>query len=325
MDASTPWPDGLEPSHCGTLLGHGRTELAFCRWEQPAPKGRVVILHGYGEHGGRYRHTAKWLHGLGWSVSALDQKGFGRSGGKRGDARGIRPFVEDFALFLRQERLRDARGGESAPRWEGGCSAAVTPAWPQIVLGHSFGGLVAVLGLLWHPDALDGLILSSPVITMRPLRPKLRVLQAILATLAPHWVLDLPNDKSQVCSDPLFIQRYWEDPLCHRCATAAFARAMAQGRREILPFGSELDRPILLLESLDDSVVDPEGSEALWSSIRSECLERHRLTGLKHELLHDLRRQEVQTLVEPWLERFVMDPARNSPGNSAMIDKAIKG
>jgi alpha-beta hydrolase superfamily lysophospholipase len=302
-------PEDLEPTVRGFLSGHGGTPLAFERWEHPAPRGRVVIAPGYGEHGERYRHTAAWLHRAGWSVTAMDHQGFGRSGGVRGDARGIKAPVEDLALVLRQERLQDALS-------QGG----TRPAWPQILLGHSFGGLVALLVLLWHPDTLDGLIASSPAVTLRKLPAHLNLLQKVLNLLVPHRPLDIPGDKTQVCSDPVLVQRYWDDPLCHHLVTAAFLAAMAEGRREILPMGAELDRPILLLESGQDTVVDPDGSEELWRGVKEGLLERHRLPGFYHEVFHDLRREEAEGLAETWLAKFFPAPGGTNPLPAAMLD-----
>ncbi len=307
-------PADLEPTARGVLTGHGGTPLAWARWEHPAPKGRVVISHGYGEHGERYRHTAHWLHRLGWSVSSMDHRGFGRSGGVRGDAVGIRAFVEDFALFLRQERRHDADRTGAAARVVDGVPMPPLPVCPQVVLGHSFGGLVALLTLLWHADTLDGLVLSSPSVAVRSNARALVLLSRLLRWVAPHRPVRLRGDKREVCSDPVLVQRYEADPLCHRMATAAFGAALEEGRAEILPLGHELDRPILLLEAGVDTVVDPDGSEALWASVKPGLLERHRLPACLHEVFHDLHRAEAQALVEPWLERLRLawNPAARS-------------
>lgn len=308
---TTVLPDDLEPSNYGALAGHSETALAFCRWEHPSPLGRVVISHGFGEHGERYRHIAHWLHERGWSVSALDHRGFGRSGGVRGDADGIHGFVDDLVLFLRHERRYDADRVAAPPRVVDGVPLPPLPVCPQILLGHSFGGLVALLALLWHADTIDGLILSSPVVKLRDLGLPLRLLQRLLYWVAPHKPLDMPNNKSQVCSDPIFVQRYWADPLCHRFTSAAFVEALSQGREELLHLGHELDRPILLLESGEDTVVDPDGSETLWTKVRPELLERYRMEGLKHEILHDLRRNEALAILEGWLRHVSEGQSRN--------------
>jgi len=279
--------EDLEPTIRGSMTGVGDAALAYARWEHPAPRGRVVIAHGYGEHGERYRHVAQELVRRGWSVSAMDHRGFGRSGGTRGDARGIRGPVEDLTLFLRQERMADA---------------GRAPALPQVLLGHSFGGLVALLVLLWHPEVLEALIVTSPAVKLRDIPLHLRLLQALFRWLAPHRPLAVPSDKSAVCSDPEMVRRYLEDPLCHRFITAGFLAAMLEGRRELLGFGAELDRPILLLEADQDTVTDPDGAEPLWAAVRPGLLQRHRMAGFRHEILHDLGRAEAERLIGQWLD-----------------------
>jgi len=311
-------PADLEPTTRGILTGHGGVPLAWARWEQAQPLGRVVISHGYGEHGERYRHTAHWLHGLGWSVSSVDHRGFGRSGGIRGDAEGIRAFVDDLALFLRQERRHDAERTGAMARVVDGVPMPPRPVCPQVVLGHSFGGLVALLTLLWHADTLDGLILSSPAVAVHSNSKLLVVLSRLLRWFMPHRPVHLHGDKSRVCSDPVLVQRYEADPLCHRWATAAFGAALDEGREEILPLGQELDRPMLLLESGTDTVVDPDASEALWSAVRPGMLERHRLPRFYHEIFHDRHRAEAQALVEPWLKTLYA--SWNSSHRSAMSE-----
>ena len=307
-------PDDLEPTFRGVLAQHGPVAQAYSRWDHPNPRGRVVIVHGYGEHGERYRHTAHWLHRQGWSVSALDQRGFGRSGGVRGDAHGIRPFAEDLAFFLRQERQHDAQLAGAQPLLSSGVPVPPAPVCPQVLLGHSFGGLVALLTLLWHPDTLDGLLLSSPALKLVELPWHLRALQQLLLWVAPHRPLELPNDKGLVCSDPVFVQRYWADPLCHRFITAAFVAALSEGRDELLNLGAELDRPILLLEAGRDTVVDPDGAEPLWTKVRPGLLERHRLDGCLHELFHDRGRAAVETLAARWLnDVFPITPGTKHP------------
>lgn len=306
-DLSTLLPEDLEPTHRGTLDGHSDTSLAFIRWEHPEPKGRLVIAHGYGEHSERYRHTAKWLHNLGWSVSAMDHRGFGRSGGKRGDADGIHAFVEDLTLFLRHERRYDAERVGAGPRIVEGVPMPPLPVCPQVVLGHSFGGLIALLTLLWHADTMEGLIASSPAITLKPRGWMLNLVEAIVSRIAPHWCIELSNHKDLVCSDPVLVQRYWDDPHCHRKVSAAFAQALQAGREELIGLGHELDRPILLLEAGEDTVVVPHGNEILWEAMKPGLLERHYLEGFRHEIFHDRRRPEAEALAKAWLDRLLHD------------------
>ncbi len=294
------------------MTGAGTTPLAYARWELPGPRGRVVLSHGYGEHGERYRHTAGWLNRLGWAVSAIDHRGHGRSGGARGDGNGIKAPVEDLTLFLRQERVHDAEAAGGAWRPEG-ARAPAAPR-PQILLGHSFGGLLGLLVLLWHPDTLEGLILSSPAVKLRELSIAQKLLKGLALLAVPHHSWRVRGDKSQVCSDPQMVQRYLADPLCHSYISAAFLRALDAGRREILQYGSELDRPILLLDAGQDTVVDPQGAEELWAAVRPGGLERHHLDGFMHEIFHDLNRSSAEALAGQWLDRHFPAGADAGPG-----------
>jgi len=317
-------PDELEPTFRGVVANHGPIAQAFVRWDHPSPRGRVVIAHGYGEHGERYRHVAQWLHNQGWSVSAWDHQGFGRSGGTRGDAHGIRPFVEELAFFLRHERLHDAELAGDRPVLTDGVPLPAPAGCPQVLLGHSFGGLVAALILLWHTDTLDGLILSSPALKVRDLSLPLRIVQPVLSWVAPHWALDLPGDKGEVCNDPCFNEQYEKDPLCHNVKTAAFWSALMEGRKEILNLGAELDRPMLVLEASLDTVVDPDGSDALWARVRPGLLERHRLDGFFHEIFHDLRRREAEQLTARWLDKVFPSKPGTKPPLAAILNEDIK-
>lgn len=312
-DTTPVLPDDREPTNYGFISGHSETELAYYRWEHPNPKGRVVIAHGYGEHSERYRHIAHWLHERGWSVSAMDHRGFGRSGGNRGDADSIHGFVDDLVLFLRHERRFDANRVEAKPRVVEGVPLPPLPVCPQILLGHSFGGLLSALVLLWHADTVDGLILSSPAIQLRPLKFHHKILKHLLLMLAPHKSLSVPGNKNDVCSDPILVQRFWADPLCHQNLSAAFLQAMDTGREELVNLGHELDRPILLLEAEDDTLVDIAASENFWQSLRSGILEKHLLHGFKHEVLHDIKRLDALRIIETWLWRFEEQPQEPRP------------
>ncbi len=288
-----------EPAIRGTRPGTGGFALAWARWALPggrAPKGRVLLSHGYGEHGERYAHSAAWLLGLGWAVSSQDHRGFGRSEGPRGDAEGgIQPFVEDWRAFAARERALD-------------------PEAPLVVLGHSFGGLIALLAALEDPRGQDGLILSSPAVVLKSRGWAMNLLQATVGRLAPHLPVDMAGNKSLVCSDEELVRRYWADPLCHRTATPAFGRALDEGSDRVLGAGPALAVPTLLLQAGQDTLVDLPRALAFWESVNQAILERHLLEGFLHEVFHDRRRSEAQDLAADWLARRFPEAAPGTPG-----------
>jgi alpha-beta hydrolase superfamily lysophospholipase len=283
----------VEPTARGARAAPDGTALAWARWDRPEPVGRVVILHGYGEHGERYAHIAAWLWSLGWSVSSMDQRGFGRSGGPRGDSQGLQAFVDDLRRFVPGERL---------------------PERPLVLLAHSFGGLVALAALAQDPTLAAGAILSSPSLVLRSFPRSIRLIRKILLRLAPHLSLDLPNNKDLVCSDPDMVARYWADPLCHRRMTAAYSQIFAEGLAFLLARADQVVTPLLVLEAGEDTVADPDAARAFWEQVPAARLERHRLAGFRHEVFHDLRRQEAQALATEWLKRqFPAGPGNPEP------------
>jgi alpha-beta hydrolase superfamily lysophospholipase len=153
---------------------------------------------------------------------------------------------------------------------------------------------------------------------------QMRILHRLLMLVAPHVTFDLPGDKNEASSDPVLVQRYWDDPLCHRFMSAAFGHVFQEGRREILPLGHELERPILLLEAGSDTVADPDGAEDLWRAVPQGLLERRRLEGFKHEILHDLRRNEAQAIAAQWLERMLDQWLGNPQPLAAMFVQGTK-
>jgi alpha-beta hydrolase superfamily lysophospholipase len=128
----------------------------------------------------------------------------------------------------------------------------------------------------------------------------------MLTLVAPHRPVHLGGDGSEVCTDPILIQRYWADPLCHRTITTAYIAAMEEGSRQLLPMGAELDCPMLVLDAGEDTVTNPGGADPLWAAVRPDLLERHRLAGFRHEIFHDLHRADAQALCETWLSRILL-------------------
>lgn len=286
-----------EPTSRGNLAAADGTALAWAHWERPQPVGRALILHGYGEHGERYGHTAAWLLSLGWSVASMDQRGFGRSGGPRGDSVGLEAFIDDFRRTADRERL---------------------PGLPLVVVAHSFGAMVLLCALSQDPRLVDGAVLSSPSIVLRPMPRSIRLIQWILLRLAPHLSIDIPNNKDLVCSDPALVERYWADPLCHRRMTAAYGQVFAAGLELLMRQAAAITTPVLVLEAGQDTVADPDAASRFWDRVPPDRLQRLRLEGFRHEIFHDRRRQEAETLASEWLGRYFPALAGNPEAIQAM-------
>src|SRR2546421_9771814 len=167
-----------------TLTAPDGTQLVYGAYEAAAPRAAVLVLHGWFDHAGRWRETGERLCGAGYSAYLLDLRGHGRSGGRRGHLSRFSQLLGDLQAFRRVVRLRTER--------------------PQLLLGTSFGGLVAIRYLETQPsDPIAGAVVVSPWIGLAfsPLAWK-RVDGRVFADLWPTLPVPARLDGDTLRRDP---------------------------------------------------------------------------------------------------------------------------
>lgn len=259
-------------------------DLFVRRWQADAVPHRwtFVIVHGLGEYGGRYQHLAEWFAPLGATVYAMDLRGHGRSGGQRGHAPGLKALLDDIDAVV--ERARLERGG------------------PVVMIGHSFGGLLAIAYTLERPTHVDRAIFSAPALVARVKVPAWkRALAGVLPKIAPRASFANEIDANVLSHDPAIPRAYLSDPLVHNQITAGlYAATVAQGEAFIAR-APELRVSFLLLHGRDDQIVDPIGSQRFFAAAtapgRAFCL----YPGLFHEVFNEVEREKVFQDIESWL------------------------
>jgi len=256
-------------------------------WRPLTPHGGgLYLLHGLGEHGGRYDALARWLCALGWTVASHDHLGHGESGGRRG------------VLDLDERLSRDAADRIAAFARELGR--------PPILLGHSMGGAVAADLVATRGLAVTGLVLSSPALAVRVGAP-MRLLASLLARLAPDLALGNGLDPRRLSSDPAAVAAYQHDPLVHdRISPRLFAwilRAGSQARAA----ARTVTVPVLLLVAGDDAMVDPDGSRAFARALPDPLASLCVFDGLQHEIFNEgpAARDRVLGELAHWLAERV--------------------
>ena len=186
----------------GTFAGQGDVPI-YWRRAAPAespPRGVILIAHGYAEHLGRYRDFVEHLTARGLAAVALDHRGHGRSGGPRGHCSSFTQLTSDLFTLTTM-----------AGEW--------WPHAPRVLFGHSMGGLLALLYLLRHPEAVCAAALSAPALRVPDATP--RILQAIALLLGRV-------DEAVQCFERAFAER---DPvLVTTTAWPLFSRARKDPR-----------------------------------------------------------------------------------------------
>ena len=271
--------------------------LALRRESAARPRGALILLHGFGDHSGRYGEAAAWFAARGVSVYALDQRGHGRSPGKRGHMSRFAQFVSDVV------GLRKLVAGEVAA--------------PQLLLGHSFGGLVALRYLETGPEGLAGAIISSPFLAVAMRVPSWKALLArALVGVAPALPVATGLDLAHLSTDPAVGQAAKSDPLYHRVMTPRAYHEVVEAQRLVFAEGDRIGVPLLLVLAGDDRIVSRPATEAFARSLTGEVTVKL-YDGFFHELLNEPQRARVYRDIEPWLERILGAAARGRSGSAA--------
>jgi alpha-beta hydrolase superfamily lysophospholipase len=268
----------------GWMAGAEGIALRWYRWDVAAARGGVLMLHGFGDHAGRYHDVARVLNARGYSVLAYDERGHGASEGPRGHA-------DSFDLYLSDV---DAAWAEARRSLRG----------PHFLYGHSFGGLTAMRWLQTRPQQRPaGVVLSAPWLATALRVPRYKRLAAgVLLRLAPALTISSgANIPENLTRDPQRAAEYLNDPLVHHLISARFhaeaERAQAAARATPLPSGV----PALLIVPGDDPLVDA-GPTLQWAREHGRGVEVRVREGGRHELHNDLDRDQVLTAVADWLD-----------------------
>ena len=247
-------------------------------------RGTVLLVHGLGEHVGRYDALARRLNAWGFAVRGYDQYGHGESGGPRGGLTGEMRLLDDLADMVDATRARMAAHQ------------------PLVLLGHSVGWLVAARFVSMHLLPVDALVLSSPA-----LDPGLNAVQKLLLATLPRI---LPNlrvgnglDAQYLSHDPAVVAAYLADPLCHDRISARLARFIADGGPATVARAAHWSVPTLLMWAGADKLVNPAGSRAFAAAAPRGVVQSHGFEPLFHELFNESPElaDPVFALLRQWL------------------------
>lgn len=264
-------------------------------------RGLVQVVHGLGEHVGRYEALAEVLNAQGWHVAGHDHRGHGRSEGPRGLLPHPQQLLLDLATVM--DHLRSQLRGP------------LRTGWRHVLLGHSMGGAVAARfvaeGLQAHPARwsrdVDGLVLSSPALAA-DLSPWQKLQLAVLPRLLPDVAAANGLDPSWICRDAEVVAAYRADPLVHDRISGRLARFIVDAGREVRELAPRWRTPTLLLWGGADRCVAPWGSAAFAGAAPAAVVQAHLHPTLAHEIFNEPEREQVLAQLTAWLDRLA-EPA----------------
>lgn len=251
-------------------------------WVPPDPHRVFVLVHGFGEHSGRYEHVAAWFAARGCAVYAFDLRGHGRSQGVRCHLRRFTELVDDLEQILAWTR-------------------AEHPLAPHFVLGHSMGGLVAVTHARERRSELAGVALSGAALSVAENVSALRARAVrLLRRVAPRCPIESGLDPDGLSTDPDVVRAYREDPLVESRMTASMAVEFFDASRHGAASGGQIALPALVLHGADDPICSPRASEAFARAVPNARLRIY--PRMRHEILNEPEYESVLRDVLAWAQ-----------------------
>lgn len=276
-------------STLSTFTASDGDNLAVQDWPLPdgvVARGVVLLVHGLGEHAGRYEHVARRLNSWGFVVRGYDHYGHGDSDGVRGALPVMTRLLDDLTDMVESTRRR------------------VDPGTPFILLGHSLGGLVAACTVALRKVPVDALVLSSPVLDPG-LGPVQKLLVATLPHIAPNLTVGNGLKIDFISHDPKVVAGYKADRRVHDRVSARLARFIAGAGPVVLGRAAQWPVPTLLMYAGQDKLVNSRGSEAFAAAAPPSMVQARCFKDLYHEIFNEVDSQPVFQTLRQWLdERF---------------------
>ena len=246
------------------------------------PKAVLVIIHGFGEHAGRYQHMMEHLAKQGIASLSIDLEGHGKSGADRGVCKSYEILHADVTLALSE-------------------AEKLNPNVPIFLYGHSMGGGLVLNHGLTHAPKVRGYLSSAALIyPVKPVSGGLRILVKVLRKIAPK--MTIPNEivGHEVSTIPEVQALYGTDPLNHRRLGVGLAVDIVEGGEWNAANAEKWNAPLLIMHSRGDKLTQFAGSEEFASKAQNcTFLPLH---DCEHEIHNDVSRDQVYAAMTDFIE-----------------------
>jgi alpha-beta hydrolase superfamily lysophospholipase len=271
----------------GTLSGSGGVEIFWRAWLPDQVRAVCIICHGLGEHSGRYAAVAADLAGKGLASYALDHRGHGRSGGKRGHLLTFSEYLDDLAAFRKMVEGRAA-------------------GKPVFLLGHSMGGLIAARYAEQSGAGLRGLVLSSAALRVDVDAPAIKLAAGrFFSKYLPGLSMGNGLDPQMISHDKKVVDAYIADPLVHDRVSARWFTEFTSAIEAVQEQAAKIAIPVLVMQSGDDKLVAPRGAKEFFDRLTVSDKKLEVWDGFYHEMFNEVERSKPVALMLAWIEEHL--------------------
>ena len=250
------------------------------------PKAVIALIHGVGEHIGRYAHVGKALTDAGYALIGFDLRGHGKSEGVRGHIPSLDAVMQDIRQFFQQVTQR-------------------YPETPQFLYGHSLGGLFSLAYAFQYSAGLKGVMVTGAALRSSLQEQKLKVAMVnILGSLLPALTLPGGLDATTISRDQEVVQKYVNDPLVHDKTSLGLGKSALNAIDLCFTRAKEFSLPLLMMHGTADKLTYPSGSEDFAKLAREAGgdVTLKLWDGLYHEIHNEPEKVEVFQTMIAWLD-----------------------
>jgi len=256
-------------------------------WAPDTPaKAVICVVHGMGEHSGRYHHVAEYFTKKGYALMAFDHRGHGKSEGPLGHVDGYDTLLNEVDQLIEQ-------------------AEKAYPNLPKFVYGHSMGGNVVINHALRRKPLINGVIATGPWLRLGFDPPKVQTMVGkLINKVYSKFTQDSNLDANLLSHDKKVVKDYIDDPLVHGKISTAFYFGVSEAGEWAIQHGHRLGMPMLLMHGGKDEVTSPEGSKEF--AKQSE----HKITlkiweDLYHEIHNEPEQEKVFAEMLKWMEILI--------------------
>jgi alpha-beta hydrolase superfamily lysophospholipase len=269
------------------LLAKDDLRLYGQGWEpETSFQAFVCLVHGLGEHSGRYNYVAEALNQAGFAFLSFDLRGHGKSPGKRGDAPSFDAFMQDIGSLL---AYASQRYGQKT----------------GFLYGHSLGGLLVLNFVLRCQPKLAGVVVTDPGLRTSLTQQKLKIAFArMMGAVLPTMQISTGLDPDMLSRDPNLVQSYRADPLVHYLSTLRMANFTLESIPWVFEHASQFNLPLLFMHGTGDQLTFPEGCQEFAKKTFCDCTVKL-WDGLYHEIHNEPQKDEVLKYMIDWMKRLI--------------------
>ena len=252
-------------------------------WDIEKPKAVICLVHGMGEHCSRYDHMANYYNDRGFSLITYDQRGHGKTEGRRGHTPAYKNYLDDASAFVKQAEER-------------------YPNVPMVLYGHSMGGNVVLNYILTQDSNFSALVTTGPWIKLAFEPPAVMLaIGKLLRNIVPGFTQGNGLKVEHLSHDNQIVKAYIDDPLVHDKVTSAAGIDIMKAGDWLTQYTGEMPIPALIMHGADDQITSAKASKAFAEKINNVAYKEW--PGLYHEIHNELNKEEVYQYAIDWINK----------------------